>query len=89
MNDMLEEALLEAGADIVGFADVRNILKPEIAHLKKAISIGVCRNLNENTVRLLDVLKKKAVRILKKEGYKYLSIPADSDRDRKSFIFAF
>jgi epoxyqueuosine reductase QueG len=86
MNDILERALLEAGADIVGFADVSNILKPEIAHLTKAISIGVCRNLNENTIRLLANLKRKAVRILKKEGCKYLSIPADSDRIKNTFI---
>lgn len=86
MNAVLEEALLEAGADIVGFADVSGILKPEIAHLNRAISIGVCKNLNENTVRLLDTLKKKAVRILRKGGFKYLSIPADSDRPRKTFI---
>lgn len=86
MNEIIEKALREAGADIVGFADVREILKPEIAHLERAVSIGVCRNLNENTVRLLASLKKKVVRILKREGYKYLSIPADSDRIKNSFI---
>jgi epoxyqueuosine reductase QueG len=86
MNDIIQKALLKSGADIVGFADVKNILKPEIEHLERAISIGVCKNLNENTVRLLDCLKKKAVQILKKEGYKYLSIPADSDRVKDSFI---
>ncbi len=86
MNDIIEKALLKAGADIVGFADVKNILKPEIAHLERAISIGVCKNLNENTVRLLDSLKKKAVLMLKKEGYRYLSIPPDSDRAKDSFI---
>lgn len=86
MNDLLKKTLLESGADIVGFADVRDILKPEIAHLTKAVSIGVCRNLNESTVRLLADLKRKAVRILKKEGYKYLSIPADSDRIKNTFI---
>jgi epoxyqueuosine reductase QueG len=85
-NDVLEKALLESGADIVGFADVRGILKPDIAHLHKAISIGVCKNLNENTVRLLANLKKKATRIIKKEGYRYLSIPPDSDRIKKTFI---
>jgi epoxyqueuosine reductase len=86
MNDILKKSLREAGADIVGFADVGDILTPEIAHLTKAVSIGVCRNLNENTVRLLADLKRKAVRILKKEGYKYLSIPADSDRIKNTFI---
>ncbi len=86
MNDVLEKTLLETGADIVGFADVEDILEPEISHLKRAISIGVSRNLNENTVRLLSSLKKKAVWKLKKEGYKYLSIPADSDRIKNTFI---
>ncbi|RJQ44081.1 MAG: epoxyqueuosine reductase [Nitrospiraceae bacterium] len=86
MNDELEKALLEAGADIVGFADVTGILKPEIAHLKRAISIGVCRNLNENTLRILSGLRKRAVTILKKKGFRYLSIPADSDRIKDTFI---
>jgi len=86
MNDLLKKALLEAGADTVGFADVEDILGTEIAHLTKAISIGICKNLNENTVGVLDELKRIAVRILKKEGYKYLSIPADSDRIKNTFI---
>ncbi len=88
MNDALEKALLDAGADIVGFAGVEDILKPEIAHLTRAVSIGVCRNLNEGTVRLLAELKKRAVRMLKKEGYKYLSIPADSDRIKHNTFIA-
>ncbi len=86
MNDLLRKALTEGGADVVGFADVGDFLKPEIAHLTKAISIGVFRNLNENTVHLLGNLKRKAVLILKKEGFKYLSIPADSDRIKNTFI---
>jgi epoxyqueuosine reductase len=86
MNGTLKNSLREAGADIVGFADVGDILPEEIAHLTKAVTIGVCRNLNENTVRLLADLKIAAVRILKKEGYKYLSIPADSDRIKNTFI---
>jgi epoxyqueuosine reductase QueG len=86
MNEAIKNALLASGADIVGFADVTGILKPEIAHLTNAISIGVSRNLNENTVRLLAALKKEAVAMLKVRGYKYLSIPADSDRIENSFI---
>lgn len=86
MNETIEKTLLDAGADIVGFADVKKILKPEIAHLTKAVSIGVRRNLNERTVSLLANLKRKTVGILKKEGYKYLSIPADSDRIKNTFI---
>jgi ferredoxin len=86
MNDILKKALNDAGADTVGFADVADILPPEIAHLTKAVSIGVARNLNENTVRVLADLKEIAVGILKKEGFKYLSIPADSDRIQNTFI---
>jgi epoxyqueuosine reductase QueG len=86
MNDILKKSLRDAGAETVGFADVGNILEPEIAHLTKVVSIGVCKNLNENTVRVLDDLKRIAVRILKKDGYKYLSIPADSDRIKNTFI---
>jgi len=86
MNDILKQALYDAGADTVGFAEVGGILPPEIAHLTKAVSIGVCRNLNENTVRVLADLKRKAVKILKHEGYRYLSIPADSDRIKNTFI---
>lgn len=86
MNDLLEQALREGGADIIGFGDVKAILKPEISHLRTAVSIGVCRNLNEGTVRLLADLRKKTARLLKKEGYKYLSIPADSDRITNRFI---
>jgi epoxyqueuosine reductase len=86
MNDILKKSLRDAGADTVGFADVGDILEPEIAHLTKAVSIGVCKNLNENTVRVLADLKRIAVRIIKKEGYKYLSIPADSDRIKNTFI---
>jgi epoxyqueuosine reductase QueG len=86
MNALLKKTLLEAGADIVGFADVEDILAPEIAHLKRAVSIGVSKNLNEGTVRFLLRLKNMAARILKEEGYKYLSIPADSDRIKNAFI---
>jgi epoxyqueuosine reductase QueG len=86
MNDLLTKSLRDAGADTVGFADVGDILTPQIAHLTRAVSIGVCKNLNENTVRVLADLKKIAVRILKDEGYRYLSIPADSDRIKNRFI---
>lgn len=86
MNGILEKALLASGADLVGFADVERILRPEIAHLTRAVSIGVRKNLNEHTVRLLARLKKKAVQILKDHGYRFLSIPADSDRIKDSFI---
>jgi epoxyqueuosine reductase len=86
MNDILEYELLHAGADIVGFADLEGFLDPDIAHLRKAVSIGVCKNLNEKTVALLSALQKKAAAILKKRGFRYLCIPPDSDRIKGTFI---
>ena len=86
MNDILQKELLGSGADIVGFADLKGFLDADIAHLHRAVSIGVCKNLNEKTVQLLTSLQKKAVKILKKEGSKYLCIPPDSDRIINTFV---
>ncbi len=87
MNDFLREALLKAGADVVGFADIeREILDPEISHLNRAISIGVCRKLNEDTLRLHASLRKKASSILKTNGYRYLSIPPVHENGKRKFI---
>ena len=86
MKDVLRKALLESGADIIGFANIEDILEPEIAHLSRAVSIGVSKNLNESTVSLLNSLKQIIVLILRKEGYRYLSIQADSDRIKNAFI---
>src|SRR4030067_2533587 len=86
MNDILQKELLGSGADIVGFADLKGFLDADIAHLHRSVSIGVCKNLNEKTVQLLNALQKKAVKILKKEGSKYLCIPPDSDRIINTFV---
>lgn len=86
MNRAIEKELFDAGATVVGFAEVTPALSRDIAHLKKAVSIGVDRNLNEETIRLLVLLQKKAANILRKEGYRYLSIPPDSDRIKDKFI---
>lgn len=86
MSDILREELLRSGAVVVGFAGVKGILSQEIAHLERAVSIGVDRNLNQDTVRLLLTLQKKAARLLKDGGHRYLCIPPDSDRIRNTFV---
>jgi epoxyqueuosine reductase QueG len=86
MNGTLTKELLRSGATVVGIAWVKDALHREIAHLERAVSIGVDRNLNEDTVRLLLGLQKRAVRILRKHGYRYLCIPPDSDRIRNTFV---
>jgi epoxyqueuosine reductase QueG len=85
MNDMLQKELLSSGADVVGFADLKGFLDADISHLHMAVSIGVCKNLNEKTVQLLYTLQEKAARILKKEGCRYFCIPPDSDRIKSTF----
>ena len=86
MNDILRKELLVSGASVVGFAGLRGVLNDEIAHLERAVSIGVDKNLNEGTLRLLGSLQKKAAKILKAEGHRYLCIPPDSDRISNTFV---
>lgn len=86
MNDVLKKELLSSGADIVGFADLKGYLAPDIAHLHKSISIGTSKNLNEKTVQLLKALQTRVVRILKQDGYRYFCIPPDSDRIKGTYI---
>ncbi|MBI5057131.1 MAG: epoxyqueuosine reductase [Nitrospirae bacterium] len=86
IHEALRNELINAGADIVGFSDLKGIPKGDISHLQNGISIAVIKNLNQGTISLLTRLQKKAAMILKKEGYKYFSIPPDSDRVKGSFI---
>ena len=89
-TNMIDEAirgkLLEAGATVVGYAFVGGILQDDIAHLQTAISIGVQKNLNKSTIGLLADLQRKASRILKESGHRYLCIPPDSDRVKDTFV---
>lgn len=78
--------LLDHGATVVGFACLRGHLSGEIAHLDRAVSIGVDRRLNEDTLSLLVKLQKRAVRFLKARGHRTLAIPPDSDRKKDTFI---
>lgn len=86
IDEAIEKELLTSGAAVVGFAWVGNALKGDIAHLERAVSIGVDRKLNGETIRLLLELQKRTARILKKKGYRYLCIPPDSDRIKDTFV---
>jgi ferredoxin len=86
MKTSLMRELLDHGATIVGVADLRGYLSGEIAHLDRAVSIGVDRRLNEDTLSLLVKLQKRAVRFLKARGHRTLAIPPDSDRKNGTFI---
>ncbi len=85
MDEALRRELKRSGAAVVGFANVKGALSDEIIHLERAVSIGVDRSLNENTVSLLSSLEKKTARYLKKKGYRCFSIPPDSDRINGKF----
>lgn len=86
MEEGLKAELLKAGAAVAGFADVGGIVNGDIAHLNRAISIGVTNKLNENTIRLLAALQKIAATRLRGSGCKYLCIPPDSDRATGTFV---
>jgi epoxyqueuosine reductase QueG len=86
MTEELRNELLDQGATVVGFASLKGHLSGEIAHLACAVSIGVDRKLNENTLAILTRLQKRTVRSLKARGYRTLAIPPDSDRRRSTFI---
>ncbi len=86
ISESLREELLRNGASVVGFADVTDALKGDIAHLRMAVSIGVNRNLNGETIMVLSNLQKRVIRYLRSWGYRYLCIPPDSDRQNGSFI---
>ena len=86
MNTELITELLGHVSAVVGVAGLRGFLSGEIAHLDTALSIGVDRRLNEDTLGILMKLQKKAVRFLKSRGYRTLAIPPDSDRKKGTFI---
>jgi epoxyqueuosine reductase len=86
MNRMLRKELLDHGAAVVGYAGLRGFLSGEIAHLDIAVSIGVDRRLNEDTLSRLVKIQKRAVRYLKSKGYRTLAIPPDSDRKKGTFV---
>ncbi len=86
MNEVLRDELLAQGAAVVGFAVLTGHLGAEIAHLDRAVSIGVARRLNEDTLGILARLQKRTVRSLKARGYRTLAVPPDSDRKQDTFV---
>lgn len=86
MKTSLRKELFDLGATVVGVADLRGYLSGEISHLNRAVSIGVDRRLNENTLALLAKLQRRTVRFLKARGHRTLAIPPDSDRTNGTFI---
>ena len=88
MKTSLRRELFDLGATVVGIADLRGYLSGEISHLGRAVSIGVDRKLNEDTLGLLMKLQRRTVRFLKARGHRTLAIPPDSDRKKGSFISA-
>jgi epoxyqueuosine reductase QueG len=88
MKTSLRRELCDLGATVVGIADLRGYLSGEISHLSRAVSIGVDRKLNEDTLSLLAKLQRRTVRFLKARGHRTLAIPPDSDRKKGSFISA-
>lgn len=86
MNEVLRDELLGQGAAVVGFAALTGYLDGEIAHLDRAISIGVARRLNEDTLGILTRIQRRAVARLKQQGYRTLALPPDSDRKQGTFV---
>ena len=86
MKDELQHELLRLGAKVVGVAGLRGHMSGELAHLDIAVSIGVDRRLNEDTLSQLMKLQKRTVRFLKSRGHRTLAIPPDSDRIKGTFI---
>jgi len=87
-GERLREILLKEGAAVVGIGCVAEAVHADsdLHHLNRAVSIGLCANLRENNLKVLSRLQKRAVEILKGEGYRVLAIPPDSDRVNGKFV---
>jgi epoxyqueuosine reductase QueG len=86
MREELRDELLGQGAAVVGFAALAGYLDGQIAHLHRAVSIGVARRLTEDTLGVLARLQQRAVRHLKARGWRTLAVPPDSDRRKDTFV---
>jgi len=84
--DSLKRQLIKSGAALVGVGDVTEALSADILHLKRAVAIAVNRGLNKQTVALLARLERETEKWLKARGFRFLSIPPDSDRPGGKFI---
>lgn len=85
-SEPLKILLKEAGASVVGVGDVSRALTPEIRHLNRAVAIGINRNLNGRTLKVLTHLQVLAEEWLRSKGARALTIPPDSDRRKEKLI---
>lgn len=86
MHEELRDELLAQGAAVVGYASLAGYLDGQIAHLDRAVSIGVARRLTEDTLGIVARLQQRAVRHLKSRGWRTLAVPPDSDRRQGTFV---
>lgn len=84
--DPLKQYLREEGATLVGIGNVTEALSRDILHLNRGIAIAVNRNLNRETVEMLSRLQGLAEEWLRSKGYRSLTIPPDSDRQKDRLI---
>ncbi len=82
---LLEEILIREGASLAGVGDLSDALPPELSHLNRGISIAVRKDLNSETVGLLLRLQGLAENWLRERGFRFFSIPPDSDRRNGKF----
>lgn len=82
----LKQRLKDSGSTVVGFAAVEDVLSHEIAHLKRAVCIGVRSGLRDETIELLGTLQKEVGAFLREKGHRFLIIPPDSDRVNGTFV---
>lgn len=82
----LKQRLKNNGATVVGFAAVEDALSHDIAHLRRAVSIGVRSGLRDDTIELLGALQKETDTFLRDRGHRSLIIPPDSDRVGGTFV---
>lgn len=85
-SEPFKRHLMRAGATLVGVGDVTEALTPDIGYLRRAVSIALNKGLNADTVSALIGLQKETERWLKGRGYRFLSIPPDSDRRTGKFV---
>lgn len=97
----LRRLMLDAGATLAGFGDVREGLAEELRHMPCAISIAI-RHYQEEIIKRprviaysnqleaidhkLEAIQKMVVAVLRTNGYKCLAIPPDSLRPDKRLI---
>lgn len=85
-SEPFKRHMRRAGATLVGVGDVEVALPRDIEYLKRAVSIALDRSLNAGAVSRLMGLQREAERWLKGRGYRFLSIPPDSDRRMGKFV---